>query len=308
MGRHGYSCVCSVCCEPLVKPSKRGPTGAMGVPGPTGPVGVPGPTGPCCTGPTGNQGPQGFPGMNGGLGPSGPPGPIGPAGLTGNTGPTGPCCTGPTGPTGATGPTGVTGPTGSTGATGPTGPTGATGPTGPTGATGPTGTTGATGPTGVTGATGRTGPTGATGRTGPTGSAGGAGLIQTAFSEVTADVTTTSSVFVDVPGLTNTITTTAGSNLYAINTFSPSTSSLIGQTIDFRIVIDGVPIRASESTVGLLNVAAAQAGALKIRANLAPGVHTIKVQWRTSGGTARIRPVTAPNSEHASLIVMETST
>ena len=312
---------CDILCDPLVVPHKRrietgptGPTGSTGQPGTPGERGPTGATGPCCTGITGPQGLPGIPGIPGLIGPTGVTGLIGPTGLQGIPGlpgligPTGPI--GPIGPIGVTGAVGATGAVGVTGSVGPTGATGAIGATGSIGATGGVGlgSTGASGPTGATGATGATGPccTGPTGAAGTSGATGG--LLETKFTEVTTDITTTSPVFVTIPQLTQTITTSAGSTLYSTLTFSPSNTAPTPQSIDFRILIDGVPIRASESVVGLLNSNSAQAGALLVqRTGLAAGTHTIEVQWRTSGGTAQIRPVTAPNAEHASLLTIETN-
>lgn len=140
-------------------------------------------------------------------GPAGATGATGPAGLNGPTGSTG--ATGVTGPTGPIGPTGPTGPTGATGVTGPTGSIGPTGPTGPTGATGPTGPTGGQGATGVAGPTGPLGPTGPQGATGVTGT----GAIKQVVQTVKTDVfTTTNTGFVDITGLSATITPTSASN------------------------------------------------------------------------------------------------
>ncbi|MBN2729177.1 MAG: collagen-like protein [Bacteroidales bacterium] len=71
-------------------------------------------------------------GATGPAGPAGATGPAGPAGPAGPTGATG--ATGPAGPAGAMGATGPAGPTGATGATGPQGPQGPAGPLGCTNA------------------------------------------------------------------------------------------------------------------------------------------------------------------------------
>jgi hypothetical protein len=203
------------------------------------------------------------------------------------------------------GATGATGPTGDTGATGPIGDTGATGSTGATGIAGATGATGPTGDTGATGPTGDTGATGATGSTGPTGATGSALFIDSDFAEVTANTTTTSGVFVDLITLVYT-KISATSNLHILGHTSSSNSSILGQQVFNRITVDAVAIRGCEQVVGLLGANQAQSGAVNVRVSgLAAGARTIKMQWRTSGGTAQIRPVAAPDQESASITVLE---
>ena len=192
----------------VISGSVIGITGIAGATGATGAVGATG-----ATGPTGSQG---DPGINGATGVTGATGAAGTIGITGSTGATGASgftgATGATGTTGSTGATGAAGHTGSTGATGITGVTGVTGANGLTGATGFTGATGANGFTGATGATGLTGSTGATGVTGVTGATGSvsnnlisyytaaqAGFSpgQTTISFDTANVNTSSNIFVN---------------------------------------------------------------------------------------------------------------
>lgn len=151
-------------------------------------------------------------GATGATGPQGPAGPTGPTGATGTTGATGPI--GPQGPIGNTGPAGPTGAAGPAGPQGPVGPAGATGPQGPIGPTGATGATGAQGPIGPTGATGTTGATGATGPAGPTGPQGPAGPVNMAtYSAVgNTNITTNSSAFNNMAGMTITYTPTNAKN------------------------------------------------------------------------------------------------
>jgi hypothetical protein len=113
------------------------------------------------------------------------------------------------GATGAVGPTGPTGPNGATGITGSTGPTGPGGPTGPVGATGLTGGQGATGVTGPTGPGGPTGPTGPMGATGVTGTGAVKQVVQTVKTNV---FSTTNTSFVDITGLSASITPTSATS------------------------------------------------------------------------------------------------
>ena len=121
------------------------------------------------------------------------------------------------GATGATGPTGPTGGQGATGITGSTGPTGPGGPTGPVGATGPTGGQGATGVTGPTGPGGPTGPTGPMGATGVQATISRANMpagtvLQVVSTTKTSSFSTTSTSFVDVTGLSVSITPTSATS------------------------------------------------------------------------------------------------
>jgi len=120
----------------------------------------------------------------------------------------------------------------------------------------------------------------------------------TSFVEVTADATTTSTAFVDLLSLTVN-KRLAISDLVVSATFSASQSSSNNQVL-FRIMVDGTAKRGA-------NVGTLGSGALIVRvAGLAVGSRAVKLQYRVSiGGTARVRPVTIPEGEHASLSVME---
>jgi hypothetical protein len=135
--------------------------------------------------------------------------------------------------------------------------------------------------------------------TGPTGS--GATVLQSAFGEVTVDTSTTSNVFVDL--ITVPITTT-GAILFLASSFAASPTGA-AVAADFRLTLDGVPLRGA----GLfMNTGQPESGAIDYRATgLAPGAHTVKLQWRSNSALlgVQIRPVTAPNTEHASLYVQE---
>jgi hypothetical protein len=43
----------------------------------------------------------------------------------------------------------------------------------------------------------------------------------------------------------------------------------------------------------------------RVITGLAAGAHVVKVQWKTSGGTISIKPVTVPDTESAALEVTE---
>jgi len=76
---------------------------------------------------------------------------------------------------------------------------------------------------------------------------------------------------------------------------------------DFRLQVNGVNARAA----GCVNAGGAgnPIGATLIfrTAALTAGVQTVTIQWRVSAGTGQIRPVAVPDSEYASLLIMEIS-
>lgn len=123
---------------------------------------------------------------------------------------------------------------------------------------------------------------------------------QTVFAEVAADTSITSATFVDV--LTAAITTLGGTKLLITCSFALSNSSA-NTTHHFRITVDGVAKRGAG--VRYTNTPGAAGGIAIVVASVAAGAHTIKLQARVDSGTLRIRPVTAPDDEHASLVVQE---
>lgn len=133
------------------------------------------------------------------------------------------------------------GPVGPAGPQGPQGPTGSTGPQGPTGNTGPQGPTGNTGPQGPTGNTGPQGPTGNTGPTGPAGTTG-----QDVYEAVGTGqlvVSTSTSVYTLIPGLTLTINVPANSKVLVSTDGGVQSTGATNTTysvLDIGIFVDGV--------------------------------------------------------------------
>jgi len=125
---------------------------------------------------------------------------------------------------------------------------------------------------------------------------------QTVFSEISTDTTTSSTTFVDL--LTATLTTVAGTKLIVIATFAVSNSNSNAQQ-HFRMTVDGIVKRGCG--VRFVNNPSAAGSLALVVTGLSAGSHTIKLQWRAdaSGGTVQVRPVTAPDDEHASLVVQE---
>jgi hypothetical protein len=100
------------------------------------------------------------------------------------------------------------------------------------------------------------------------------------------------------------ITTAGGSKLFISASFAatPTGAAVAG---DFQLTLDGTPL----SGAGLfMNVSQPESGAIVFEATgLGAGAHTVALQWRSGSALLgiRIRPVTAPGTEHASLYVQE---
>lgn len=129
-------------------------------------------------------------------------------------------------------------------------------------------------------------------------------LLQTAGVQLAADALTNATTFVAL--LTVPITTTVGGVLVIDASFAASVSLIAPSLAFFRVVLDGVPLEGSGM---LLSTLAQQQGggfALRVTA-VAPGAHTVVLEWRGSliNLGLQIRPVTAPDAEHASLVVWE---
>ncbi len=122
----------------------------------------------------------------------------------------------------------------------------------------------------------------------------------TDFAEVTVDTTTTLTTFVDL--LTTTLTTGASDIL--INASVASSNAMNNEVHDFRILIDAVVQRGFASSRGTASVNGQGTG-IVLRRSVTAATHTIKLQWKVSGGTAQVEVVTTPDSEHASLYVQE---
>lgn len=126
-------------------------------------------------------------------------------------------------------------------------------------------------------------------------------FLQSLFTEVTVNTSTTSTTFVTL--LSQAITIQAGSVLVVHFTASSSHAGN-NQTALFRVQVDGVTYRA----VGERNPTATFPGSCGIVLRipgLAAGARTVVIQWRTTGSTLRIQPVTVPDAEHASLLLEE---
>lgn len=129
-----------------------------------------------------------------------------------------------------------------------------------------------------------------------------ASALQSAFSEITVDTTTTSTTFVDL--LSVVVTTLAGTKLLIHASTSASNTGVNGE-VRFRVTIDGTAVRGW-SNVKTGAGQTASGGFTYRKTGLSAAAHTIKVQWLVDAGTGRIRPATAAiDIEHASLLCQE---
>lgn len=124
--------------------------------------------------------------------------------------------------------------------------------------------------------------------------------VQTQYSEITTNTTTTSGTFVDL--LTVSITT--GATSIIIQATGSASNTNANQSAEFRITLDGVAVGGgANARCVAANVAAAFAITKKVSVSAA--AHTVKLQWLRTANTARIDPSGSPDTEHASLLVQE---
>lgn len=126
------------------------------------------------------------------------------------------------------------------------------------------------------------------------------GIGQSSFVEITANTTTTSLTFVNML----TVNIDLAIDGYLLLDFSCSVSNTSNnQTMFFRIQVDAVNTRGTATRVAS-GAGNPQVVGLTYRTGLlAAGTKTVTVQWRTTGGTVQVRPVAAPDQEHACLVV-----
>lgn len=152
------------------------------------------------------------------------------------------------------------------------------GPTGPTGPAGATGINGATGPTGPSGANGATGATGASGTTGQ--------AITEVYGSGQLVVTTSTTTYTLIPGLTQTIVVPSNCKVYVSSTGgmqSTGATSTTYSVVDVGLFCDGVV----STTGGQRRIAIANTSSLaQLISNwsliqtytLAAGSHTFEVK------------------------------
>lgn len=125
------------------------------------------------------------------------------------------------------------------------------------------------------------------------------------FAEIAANTTSNSATY--VPLLSTTITIREGSLIEALFTVGFSNTSANVQTF-FRLAINGSVTRALGSRSVSSNQPVSGALAYRIAASPGAGTFTVTVNWRVSGGTGQVRPVSTPDGEFATLTVREVLT
>lgn len=130
-------------------------------------------------------------------------------------------------------------------------------------------------------------------------------VAQIAEGHVSTNLTTTSTSLVDMTGASVTINLFTGSKVMLGASYSTSTNSILGAVNTVVLVVDGSVVAGSANTLGTLANSAQSGGFSRLITGLSIGTHTFKLQWSTSTGTAQCRPSSNPNTEHASITVME---
>ncbi len=135
-------------------------------------------------------------------------------------------------------------------------------------------------------------------------------LQQQLFVEATADATTAVIDPVFATLLTLPITTVGGDLICRVTCSYAILVAVVGGT-GFRLSLDGTPV-ALTGMSGAIGGPGAQNAVLLFKriAAVAAGAHTLDLEWALAapvfaGAVLTVRPVTMPNSEHASLFVRE---
>jgi hypothetical protein len=126
------------------------------------------------------------------------------------------------------------------------------------------------------------------------------GYRQHIENKITVDTTTTSTTYVNL--MSGNMTTKAGGTLLIFVSISHTQTNTNQQT-SFRIQVDGVTVAAAGTRVP--SGGAPISCVFNLAVPVDPGPHTLTLQWGVTGGTASIRPVTAPQWEHASAVGIE---
>lgn len=130
-------------------------------------------------------------------------------------------------------------------------------------------------------------------------------IIQIAQGAVVADQSTPSGTLSDLAGASVTIATQSGTRVEVEASFSTSNSSLLGAQTTMVFDLDGAVRRGSGQSNPALATNTQTGAIVDTITGLTAANHTFKLRWATTGGTARCRPVTAPNTEHAVIKVRE---
>jgi len=116
-------------------------------------------------------------------------------------------------------------------------------------------------------------------------------LVQTAYAEVTSNVSTTSATYVDLAPLTLTLSTIGNTSLEVH--YSACVEAVFAvPNIDFQLLVGGsVVMGATGNILSFGNPGYTSCPSMRYKSGtLSAGSYIVKIQWRTSTGTAQIRP------------------
>lgn len=128
--------------------------------------------------------------------------------------------------------------------------------------------------------------------------------VETAYKEndfvaLASDQSTTSTTYVDVPGMSLTVNVSTGDELLITVTGSGSVSAS-GTTGSLQLLVDGVAVASCPSST--VTNPFPVAWAMVWRASgLGAGAREVKLRWKTSANTTRCRPLT--QEENMALLV-----
>lgn len=124
---------------------------------------------------------------------------------------------------------------------------------------------------------------------------------QLAAAVLATDATTTSASFVDLLSSTFTVGGAVTAQTLGVATISTSLAAVVA----FQFLLDGTAVGVPHDLTVALG-ASVPIMLLVPSMALSAGSHTLKLQWKTTLGTARCRPVTA--NEGASFSLMSATT
>lgn len=120
----------------------------------------------------------------------------------------------------------------------------------------------------------------------------------------TADISTTSTSFVDMGGMSITLTTAANSKLLIFWNVSIYQNTTASWAIT-EAQVDGVRVGAVQGGYSDAGGLVVPIAGTAVTATLGAGSHTVKIRWRVSGGNAYVRSTTHPDYYGRTLTVIE---
>ncbi|OPY67218.1 MAG: hypothetical protein A4E62_02330 [Syntrophorhabdus sp. PtaU1.Bin002] len=118
-----------------------------------------------------------------------------------------------------------------------------------------------------------------------------------------ADISTTSTSFVDMGGMSITLTTAANSKLLIFWNASIYQSPAYWAATEAQV--DGVRVGAAQGGYSAAGAFVAPIAGTAVTATLGAGSHTVKIRWKASGGALYNWPTTSPDHYGRTLTVME---